>query len=684
MATTPSLLLPYIMPAQAQKHVTHNEAMTLLDTLVQLSVLDKDLTAPPGAPDEGDCYIVAGGGGTATDAWVGWETRIARYIDGEWRSYLPGEGGGAGWLAWVQDEDAMYRFDGADWTLAGIEGPQGPQGPAYQPDAAVDAIAGRAAYDGEDAAFSVLVVSDAGNSGQPTLYFKLSATSADWSAGLTWLPETSGPAFTVRAATTAAITIATDLNSGDTIDGVTLVAGECVLVKDQAAPEENGVYVAGASPSLTRSRPTINTRHARHRAGRRRQCRYAMAVRHRQRWHARNDSNRLPRSLHGADAARRDRELRYGGAGGLDQSRRRDGTSTVRSTIEMRGRAIRGWCRATISSCPTRRGTFGRIWANGGERSRWRDMPPARATVRPAAAIQAQQPDGIEAHAHSRNIFRRARSIGTTRWASTVLRQSSPVASWLEIARAAPGQRPINHYVCKQMKRLMDIWTYAPETGELLPETRGGRRARAAAITWWTTRSVGRFRRTRLRSRRQCRRKRFARCFIDGAWTEVEDHRGKTVYRTSERKDGGVTSLVGEEAVVTEIGPLPDDVTADKPGPHDRWNPQAASWVEDAALKRAATVPDRIRSRQLLIGLMTESVITESEAIEAARTGAVPAVIQAVFGKLPSAGERAAAAITWAKMSVVERDHPLVDALAAANGMSEADVDAFFQACAKI
>ena len=231
----------------------------------------------------------------------------------------------------------------------------------------------------------------------------------------------------------------------------------------------------------------------------------------------------------------------------------------------------------------------------------------------------------------------------------------------------------------------MDIWTYVPETGELLP----GNPRRAQEI--WNRRHlpVGDPKRWAVPAHATAiappvPQDGFARCFIDGAWTEVEDHRGKTVYRTSERKDGGVTSLVGEEAVVTEIGPLPDDVTADKPGPHDRWNPQAASWVEDAALKRAATVPDRISSRQLLIGLMTESVITESEAIEAARTGAVPAAIQAVFDKLPSAGERAAAAITWAKMSVVERDHPLVDALAAANGMSEADVDAFFQACAKI
>ncbi|WP_069437886.1 DUF2793 domain-containing protein [Methyloceanibacter methanicus] len=187
------LRIPYIAAAQAQKHVTHNEAMTLLDTLVQLSVIDKDLLGPPGGPSEGDCYIVAGGGGTATGAWAGWEKRVARYIDGEWRSYLPGEGSGDGWLAWVQDEDAMYRFDGAAWALAGIEGPQGPLGPAYQPNAVVDAIAGRAAYDDEAAAFSVVVVADSGNDDLPTLYFKLSAGSADWSAGITWLPEAIVP-----------------------------------------------------------------------------------------------------------------------------------------------------------------------------------------------------------------------------------------------------------------------------------------------------------------------------------------------------------------------------------------------------------------------------------------------------------------------------------------------------------
>jgi hypothetical protein len=106
------LRIPYIAAAQAQKHVTHNEAMTLLDTLVQLSVIDKDLSAPPGSPTEGDTYIVASSG---TGAWIGWDKRIARFIDGIWRSYLPGEGDGAGWLAYVIDESTLYVFTGTDW-----------------------------------------------------------------------------------------------------------------------------------------------------------------------------------------------------------------------------------------------------------------------------------------------------------------------------------------------------------------------------------------------------------------------------------------------------------------------------------------------------------------------------------------------------------------------------------------
>jgi hypothetical protein len=57
----------------------------------------------------------------------------------------------------------------------------------------------------------------------------------------------------VRVATTAPINLASDLEAGDTIDGVTLVAGDRVLVKDQSTATENGIYVAVASGAASRS-----------------------------------------------------------------------------------------------------------------------------------------------------------------------------------------------------------------------------------------------------------------------------------------------------------------------------------------------------------------------------------------------------------------------------------------------
>ena len=57
----------------------------------------------------------------------------------------------------------------------------------------------------------------------------------------------------VRVATTAAINLSSDLNNGGTIDGVTLVTGDRVLVKNQSTALENGIYVATASGAASRS-----------------------------------------------------------------------------------------------------------------------------------------------------------------------------------------------------------------------------------------------------------------------------------------------------------------------------------------------------------------------------------------------------------------------------------------------
>ena len=62
METTANLQLPYIMPSQAQKHVTHNETLLMLDAIVQLGIRDRDLSAPPAGESDGGRYIVAAGG----------------------------------------------------------------------------------------------------------------------------------------------------------------------------------------------------------------------------------------------------------------------------------------------------------------------------------------------------------------------------------------------------------------------------------------------------------------------------------------------------------------------------------------------------------------------------------------------------------------------------------------------
>lgn len=111
MDETPLLKLPYILAAQSQKHVTHNEALRALDAVVQLAVEDKDLSTPPGSPAEGARYIVSA---SPTGAWAGHATHVAAWQDGAWAFYVPV----AGWLAWVHDESQSYLFSGGGWIPA--------------------------------------------------------------------------------------------------------------------------------------------------------------------------------------------------------------------------------------------------------------------------------------------------------------------------------------------------------------------------------------------------------------------------------------------------------------------------------------------------------------------------------------------------------------------------------------
>lgn len=96
-----------------------------------------------------------------------------------------------------------------------------------------------------------------------------------------------------------------------------------------------------------------------------------------------------------------------------------------------------------------------------------------------------------------------------------------------------------------------------------------------------------------------------------------------------------------------------------------------------------APVPASITRRQLLLALNRMGLITGEEALAAAKTGAVPAAVRAVFDNMQPA-DKLAAEITWASMSVAERSNPLVAALAQANGMTDAEIDDFFRLAASI
>ena len=60
--TSPNLALPYLLPAQAQKHVTHNEALQRLDAVTQLVVEAFGATTPPGSPHTVTLTATAGSG----------------------------------------------------------------------------------------------------------------------------------------------------------------------------------------------------------------------------------------------------------------------------------------------------------------------------------------------------------------------------------------------------------------------------------------------------------------------------------------------------------------------------------------------------------------------------------------------------------------------------------------------
>lgn len=111
MTSSPNLSLPYLSAAQAQKHVTVNEALTRLDGVVQLRLSSVDVISPPPSPIEGAVYAI---GATPTEEFANAAGKLALFTNGGWDFITPA----TGWQAYLIPTGARLVFDGTNWRAA--------------------------------------------------------------------------------------------------------------------------------------------------------------------------------------------------------------------------------------------------------------------------------------------------------------------------------------------------------------------------------------------------------------------------------------------------------------------------------------------------------------------------------------------------------------------------------------
>ncbi len=93
-----------------------------------------------------------------------------------------------------------------------------------------------------------------------------------------------------------------------------------------------------------------------------------------------------------------------------------------------------------------------------------------------------------------------------------------------------------------------------------------------------------------------------ARCWVDGGWQQVEDHRGEVLYST----------VSGERREWSELGTVPEIWTADAPGEHQVWDAKAGAWVDDPvtrAIARRAAILAELANLDLYLPRSVEDLI---------------------------------------------------------------------------
>jgi hypothetical protein len=109
MSDTPHLGLPLLATAQAQKHVTMNDALMRLDALSVPSVISASLSSPSAIAVEGDAYLI---GPSPSNVWSGHEGGLAFFVNDGWSFAVPR----SGWRLWLLDQGRHTTFVGDRWV----------------------------------------------------------------------------------------------------------------------------------------------------------------------------------------------------------------------------------------------------------------------------------------------------------------------------------------------------------------------------------------------------------------------------------------------------------------------------------------------------------------------------------------------------------------------------------------
>ncbi|RYY22461.1 MAG: DUF2793 domain-containing protein [Sphingomonadales bacterium] len=112
---TPRLALPLLAAGQAQKELSHNEALSRIDLTLHGNIMGNNAEVPPDDPEPGQCWII---GETPEGDWAGHAGEIAGWTDGGWRFVRPCEG----MQLWSGLDTGFAIFSGDEWRLGEAHG----------------------------------------------------------------------------------------------------------------------------------------------------------------------------------------------------------------------------------------------------------------------------------------------------------------------------------------------------------------------------------------------------------------------------------------------------------------------------------------------------------------------------------------------------------------------------------